>query len=351
MKKKWIWICIVLIIAVGIYVFFPTEKLILDRNNEALADNFSAFQEINEQYKSDIFKVSLVGRVVVSSASSPNPIRIFSSVNDQLILDCDAKIDENTKFDTRYYKIDKAGSVTDSLYVAYQGYSEQFIDSFMVYTSEKDAYYNTWPLNGDTTRHQVVELNADLSWEDERLKAKIKSVKAKAKYYFLSTAIKENVWYLQVYFYTDQKWYLLWQKMPGYTEVLDEDNASRYRNVVFRSGEVSFEIPEDVKLLHFHQQEKIKYYHVVGGGHGGFSVYNWRGLGFFETGIAGRVFEFMVPKLVVEKEKHNGYKPSLYIVSEPGSSTKLYNPAFYHSPNGFSFYAPEAKKLFLIKIK
>ena len=351
MKKMWIWICIVLIIAVGIYVFFPTEKLILDRNNEALADNFSAFQEINEQYKSDIFEVRLVAQVAVSSAASPNPIRIFSSVNDQLILDCDANVDEDTKFDTRYYKIDKMGTVTDSLYVAYQGYSEQFIEGFMVCTSDKDAYYNTWPLNGDTTRHQVVELNADLSWEDERLDAKVKAVKASAKYYFFSSASKESVWYRQVYFYADQKWYLLWQKTPNYTEVPDEDSGRRYRNVVFRSGEVSFEIPKNVKLLHFHPQEKIKYYHVIGGGAGGFSVYNWRGQGFFETSIASRIFEFMVPKLVVEKEKYNGFKPSLYTVSEPGSSTKLYHPAFYHSQNGFSFYAPEAKVLFLIRIK
>lgn len=347
----WIWIAIVLLVAVGIYVFFSTDKLIVERNDEALAANYSGFQEINEQYKSDIFKVSLVARVVVSSAASPNPIRVFPSVDDQLILDCDANVNEETKFDTRYYKIDKTGTVTDSLYVAYQGYSEQFIDGFMVYTSAKDAYYTTWPLNGDTTRRQVVELNADLSWEDERLEAKVKAVKASAKYYFFSTALKENVWYRQVYFYADQQWYLLWQKTPGYTQVLDEDNSLRYRNVVFRSGGVSFEIPENVKLLHFHQQEKIKYYHVIGGGDGGFSVYNWRGMGFFETSVAGRVFEFMVPKLVVEKEKYNGFKPSLYTVSEPGSSTNLYHPAFYHSPNGFSFYAPEAKELFLIRIK
>lgn len=337
--------------AVLIYVFFPAEKLVVERNKEPLAAIYSNFQEINADYKSDVFEVSLVARVVVSSAASPNPIRIFSSVNDQLILDCDANVNEETKFDTRYYKIDKTGTVTDSIYVAYHGYSEQFIDDFMVYTSEKDAYYTTWPLNGDTTRRQLAELNADLSWQDEKLEAKVKKIKATAKYYFISAVLNENIWYRQVYFYTDQKWYLLWQKMKGYTDVPDEDSGRRYRNVVFRTGELSFEIPKNVKLLHFHPQEKIKYYHVIGGGAGGFSVYNWRGLGFFETSIAGRNFEFMVPKLVVEKEKHNEFKPSLYTVTEPGSSTELYNPAFYHSPNGFSFYAPAGKELFLIKVK
>lgn len=59
----------------------------------------------------------------------------------------------------------------------------------------------------------------------------------------------------------------------------------------------------------------------------------------------------MDPERVVEKEKYNGFKPSLYTVSEPGSSYKLFHPAFYHSSNGFSCYAPGAKALFLIRMK
>lgn len=345
----WIWICIILIVALGIYIFYPIDKLIVGRNSKPLASKYAAFQEINEHYRSNVFEVSLVAQVVVSSAASPNPIRIFTSVNDQLIIDCDATVDEDTKYDNRYYKIDKTGSITDSIYAAGNSYWTQFIDGFMVYTSDNNAYYNTWPLNGDTTRHKVVELNADSSWSDEKVEAMISKIKASAKYWFFSSVANDGVWYRQAYFYTDQKWQLLWQKMQGYTNVPDEESSNRFRKDVFRSGKVSFEIPENVKLLYFYPQEKMKYYHIIGGGNGGFSTYNWRGQGFFETGIAGRNFEFMVPELVVEKEKHNGYKPHLYQVWEAGSSAELYHPAFYHSPNGFSFYAPNYRQLFLIK--
>ncbi len=312
---------------------------------------YAVFQEINEQYKSGIFQVSLVAQVVVSSSASPNPIRIFSSVNDQLIIDCDATVDEATKNDNRYFKIDKKGKVTDSIYVAYNGYWGQFVEGFMVYTSDNNAYYNTWPLNGDTTRRKVIELNADLSWTDAKVEEMINKIKTTAEYWFFSSVANNSVWYRHTYFYADQKWQLLRQKMDGYTNVPDEESSTRYRKDVFRSGEVSFEIPKNVKLLYFHPEEKMKYYHIIGGGDGGFSTYHWRGQGFFETGIAGRNFEFMVPELVVEKEKHNEYKPSLYQVKEAGSSAELYNPAFYHSPNGFSFYAPNYRRLYLIKVK
>ncbi|RZK21473.1 MAG: hypothetical protein EOO86_00915 [Pedobacter sp.] len=347
----WIWIGVIIIIGLGIYFLFPIDKLIVERNNEPLPAKYAAFQEINEEYKSSVFEVSLVARVVVSSAASPNPIRIFQSINDQLIIDCDAKIDEDTKHDNRYYKLDTNGRVTDSIYIAYNGYWGNFIGGFIVYSSDKGAYYNTWPLNGNTTRHEVAELNADLSWDADSVDAKIKAVKSGAKYYFFSSLSNENVWYRQCYFYADKTWQLLWQKMPGYTEIPDGESASRYRKDVFRSGEVSFDIPKNVKLLHFHPEEKMKYSHIIGGGDGGFSVYNWRGKGFFETTVADKNFGFMVPKLVVEKERHNNYKPSLFTVEEPGSSTDLYNPAFYHSANGFSFYSPAAKELFLIRIK
>ncbi|WP_316808251.1 hypothetical protein [Pedobacter agri] len=347
----WIAIGVISIIGLGIYFLFPIDKLIVERNSEPLPAKYAAFQEINEEYKSSVFEVSLVARVVVSSAASPNPIRIFQSVNDQLIIDCDAKVDEETKHDNSYYKLDTTGKVTDSIYIAYNGYWGNFVGGFIVYTNDKGAYYNTWPLNGDTTRHEVVQLNADLSWDADRVEAKIKAIKSGAKYYFFSSLSNDNVWYRQCYFYADQKWQLLWQKMPGYVNVPDEEGPFRYRKDIFRTGEVSFEIPKDVKLLHFHPEEKMKYSHIIGGGDGGFSVYNWRGKGFFETTVAGKNFEFMVSKLVVEKEKHNGYQPSLFTVEEPGAATDLYKPAFYHSSKGFSFYSPNAKKLFLIKLK
>ncbi|MEH3112301.1 hypothetical protein [Pedobacter terrae] len=351
MKKMWLWIGIIIIIALGIYIFYPIDKLIIARNDKPLDRKYAAFQEINKHYRSNVFEVSLVAQVVVSSLASPNPIRIFSSVNNQVIIDCDATVDEETKYDNRYYKIDKTGAITDSIYVAGNGYWTQFIDDFMVYTSDKHAYYNTWPLNGDATKRKVIELNADSSWTNEKVEATINKIKTSAKYWFFNSVVNNDVKYRQIYFYADEKWQLLWQKMEGYMNVPDEESSSRYRKDVFRSGEVSFEIPKNVKLLHFHPKEKMKYYHIIGGGDGGFGVYNWRGQGFFETHIAGRNFEFMVPDLVVEKEKHNGYTPHLYQVWEAGSSAELYNPAFYHSPNGFSFYAPNYRQLFLIKAK
>ena len=351
MKKMWIWIVIILVIAVITYVLLPFKRLVIDHNKRPLAAEYAKFQEIDTNYKSEVFEVSLAAQVQVSSAASPNPIRVFPSVNDQLIIDCDAKIDEETKNDNRYYKVNRKGEIVDSIYVAYHGYWGQFIDDFMVYTSDKNAYYNTWPLNGDTTKHQVLELNTDLTWENKKVDEKIKAIKSNAAYYFYNTFVDHDSWYRQTYFYADEKWQMLLQKMPGYTDVPDTENASRYRKDVFRSGEVNFDIPKDVKLFSFYPEEKMKYDHVIGGGSGGFSVYNWRGKGFFETNVAGRNFEFMVPKLVVEKEKFRDFKPSLFLVSEPGASSSLFNPAFYHSPHGFSFYSPNSKALFLIKVK
>ncbi|KQN38464.1 hypothetical protein ASE92_03240 [Pedobacter sp. Leaf41] len=351
MKKMWLGIGITLAIGLAVSLYYYNNRLIIDRNDAPLEEKYASFQKINEHYRSAVFDVKFMARVVVSSAASPNPIRIFESVNDQLIIDCDAEVDEDTKHDNRYYKIDKAGKLLDSIYVAYGSHWANFIGEFIVYTSDRGGYYNSWPLDGDTTRHEVIEWNKDNSWTNERISAKIKAIKATGKYHFSNSLVNQDVWYLQTYFYEDKKWQLLWQQLPGYFNVPDEESPIRYRKEVFRSGEVDFQIPKDVKLLYFYQEEKMKYYHVIGGGGGGFSVYNWRGKGFFETEVAGKKFEFMVPKLVVEKERHNGFKPSLFTVEEAGSATDLFTPAFYHSPNGFSFYSPSPKLLYLIKVR
>jgi len=351
MKKMWIWGSVVLLIAVGFYVFLSSKKLIIDHNSQPLDVKYSDLQEINGDYNSDIFEVRLIAEVEVTSSASPNPIRIFPSVNGQLILECDAKVDDETSFDYRYYKIDRTGVVTDSIYSSYSDYQVQFIDDFMVYTSDKDGHYTTWPLNGDTTKRRLVELNTDLIWADEKVEAMTREINKSAKYWFSSSFGNDSVWYRKTYFYADGKWKLLWQKLLGYTNLSDEESGNRYRKDVFRSGEVGFEMPKDVRLLYFYPEDKMKYHHIIGGGAGGFSVYNWRGQGFFETNVAGKNFRFKVPRLVVEKEKYNGFRPSLYTVSEAGGSAEIYNPAFYHSPNGFSFYSPNSQQMFIIKMK
>lgn len=351
MKTMYIIIILVIVAAiVAVFFFKPFEKLIVERNNEPLSSGYAKFREVDENYHSNGFEVKLLCNLPVSSSASPNPIRIFLSVNDQLIVDMDARVDEDTKADTRYFKLDKTGKVIDTLYDAYKGYWGQFINEFMVFTSEKDDYYTTWPLNGDTTKHNMTVLN-DNNWTDQKIDEQIKTTISESKYYFFYAYVDKGSYYRKFYFFKDQKWQVVLQKMPEYTTVPDEQSASRYKTEVFRSGEFSFDQPTNVKLLHFYPEEKMKYYHVIGGGAGGFSVYNWRGKAFFRTVVGGKNFDFMVPKLVLEKEKHNGYKPYLYRVEEPGASSKFYIPAFYISANGFAFYSPKGQELYLIRQK
>lgn len=344
-----IWILVLIFIVVAVVFYFRSERLITEVNKAPVPAKYATFHEINENYQSKDFKVGLFCEAKISVAASPNPIRIFKSVHDQLIVYLDAGKDEATKGDYQFYKLDRKGNVTDSLYIANQKHWAEFVGSFIVYTSDEDSYFNTWPLNGDTTRQEMVELNTDYKFNPEQERLIIQKAQKHSVYYFFKSFVKDSGYYRQFYFYQDEKWHLMWQKMAAYTNVPDEESADRYRNVVFRTGEVNFQIPKDVQLLDFHPEEKIKYYHVIGGGSGGFGTYNWRGKGYFKTTIANRDFEFMVEKLIIEKEKHNGFKPSLYTVKEAGDAAELFNPAFYHSADGFAFYSPSPKKLYLIK--
>lgn len=95
-----------------------------------------------------------------------------------------------------------------------------------------------------------------------------------------------DIWCRKTYFYTDRQWKLLWQKIQGCKAIPRQESIKRYLKAIFRNGEYDFESPGAIKLLYFYAEEKIKYYHIIGGGDDGFSVYNWRGRGFFESNIA-----------------------------------------------------------------
>lgn len=346
-----IWIIPLVVLVVLIIVFKPFKELFIERNKEPLPKEYTAIQPIDEHYVSPDFKVSLFCTVQVSRAASPNPIRIFPSVNNQLIVYCDAQKNEDTKADYQYYKLDEKGIITDSLYIKYDGYWAEFIDDFIMYTGDKGEYYTTWPLNGDTVKHVIPVINADFLLSENEINKFISASVRDSKYYFYKFYIEKETYIRKFFCYTNQKWTVLFQKMHAYENIPDEISANRYRNTVFRTGESGAYLPDDVKMRYYYPEEKMNYYHVIGGGQGGFKVYNWRGKGFFRTRISGKDLDFRVDKLAIEKEQFDNYQLRFYTVGERNSSADNFKPAFYHSPYGYSFYSPKADKMYLITKK
>lgn len=340
-----------IVIAILIIVFKPFKEFFIEKNKKALPQGYAAIQPIDEHYVSPYFKVSLLYTVQVSGAASPNPIRIFPSVNHQLIVYCDAQKNEDTKADYQYYKFDTKGMLTDSLYIRYDGYWAEFIDDFIMYTSEKGEYYNTWPLNGNMAKQPIPVVNADFHFADKEIDELISASVKDSRYYFYKFYVKDGTYIRKFFWYKDKKWTVLYQKVNTYDDIPDGLSAGRYRKIVFSSGERDSYLPDNVEMRYYYPEEKMKYAHVIGGGQGGFEVYNWRGKGFFRTHISGKAFDFRVDNLAIEKERFDNYKLRLYTVPERKSSASNFRPAFYHSPFGYSFYSPVAKKIYLITQK
>jgi len=350
MKKMFLYIiCVLALVVILIWVFKPLRKLLIERNKEPLPAKYSGFQPIDEHYRSALFSVNLLCSSTVSQAAAPNPIRVFPSINGQLIVSCYTGRQEQSGEDFNYFKLDLKGKVIDSLQLPTDHYWPEFIDGFIVFTDEKNTFYNTWPADGDTTRHQMIGLNTDLSWNQERIRRTIEEARSNSPYYFFKSYSDNGTFIRQFFFLSGKNWQMLCQKITGYTSIDDAESAGRYRKNVFSTGEEDPYLPSGVDLLYFYPQEKMDYAHVIGGGQGGFSKYDWRGTGFFSTIISGRKMDFCVPKLVVEKEKFDNFQTRLYIVDKPESAVRQFKPAFYIDPGGFALYSPNAKVLYLIR--
>lgn len=324
---------------------------ILERNEQPLDSAYIAVQEINENYRSDIFEVKLFCETQVSSSSSPNPIRIFQSVNNQLIVSCDIEKNVETQGDIVYYKIKNNGTVEDSLQLNLNQYGPDFIDDFIIFTTDDQSYYTTWPQNGDTSRHTIQILNQDLNWNEEKVNKKIEQVKKNVPYWFLKNVTKNDQYYMQFFYYENKQWYLLWQKVSEYKSPDDQETANRFRKDVFWTGEIDPYLPENVNFVHFHPEEKLKYSHNIGGGSPGFSVTNWRGKAFFQTKIGENDFNFFSPHIAVEKEKFDNYKNRFYTIVESSYPAITFRPSFYISPNGFAFYSSNSQSMYIIHQK
>ncbi|SOD18334.1 hypothetical protein [Pedobacter xixiisoli] len=320
---------------------------ILERNEKPLSAAYANFQELDEKYKSEDFEVKLI----CEAEGYPNPIHVFPSVNKQWIIRADAGKDEETKNDMIFYKLNSDGNLTDTIFTPYKGHWPELIGNFMIFTSAKDSYYNTWPLDGDTTKQTFKVLNTDLAWSAEKVEKQIKDAKLTAAYWFLKDVRENRAHYVQFYYYQDKQWQMLWQKLPGYHNVKDNETAARYTEEAFRTGEYNSYLPENVSFLHFHPLEKLSYRHNIGGGDPGFSTINWRGKAFFSTKIDGKDFLFFEPNVSVENERFDGNKNRFYSISGPGASSNIFTPFFYTVPNSYAFYTSNRNKLYLIKKK
>ena len=336
-----------IVLALVFYKAGINEKANL--NESPLPEKYSGFQEIDENYKSEDFEVKLLCESFLKTPSSTNPIRIFPSLNGNLIVECDVAKDENSREDTDFYKIDKDGNVIDVFHFKYERHYPHFINEFIVFTDEKSAFFSTWPSDGNKAKTEIEVLNNDLNWDKNIVISKIEDIKKNSKYYFVEFDNSKNI--SQYTYYKDNKWQLLLQKMPGYSQYSDEEKVYRYRKDIFQTGEPGYHLEGRTKFLYFYPEEKMKYFHYPGGGNASSKAENWRGKAFFKTLIGEKQFHFFVPKLVMEEEEHNNYKKNFYKLTKENYSVDNFKSAFYISEAGFAFYTDQAKKLYLITQK
>ncbi|WP_437920043.1 hypothetical protein [Sphingobacterium sp. LRF_L2] len=350
MYRKKLFFIGLIIAGLLIYLFFFREdKGIYENDNTAIPQQYQRYQSITAAYASETFKVDEVCRAKVNSSASSNPIRAYQSVQDQIIIDCNSEIDEDSKSDATYFKINKLGIITDSLHVKYGGYWTVLIDDFMLHTQEKLAYFTTWPMNGNTEHQPFIAYNTDFQMPEKELQIELARIKEESLYYFVRSYVGDHLYTVATYYYDAKGWQILWQKVARYQSESDSESASRYQQEIYRSGEPEPYMDAKVHIEYFHPQDRLKYFHVIGGGTPGFSKVDWRGIGFFRTEIDGEPFLFSISDLVIEKESHDRFRTRLYQVDEPKAAVKHINTNFYHSPFGFALYAPNAKILYVIK--
>ncbi|AWK06653.1 hypothetical protein HYN56_21440 [Flavobacterium crocinum] len=348
MKKMILFIVIVVFVSVGIWYFKKKDTGIYEQNSEPIPSIYQTYQPISSAYRNSDFSVKEICSTDISLSASPNPIKAYQSVNGNLIIGCQRGNDDTTKGDKEYYKIDKNGLITDSIYVKYDGFWTVLIEGFMISTKQKEAYYTSWPSDGSTTQNKFQEHNADFAMPDEQLNIAQEKIRKESQYYFIRSYVEGNTFFNAFYYYINKQWNVLWQKTAVYQSEKDSENATRYQKELYYSGIGESNLEKDVELENFHKEDKIKYYHVIGGGAPVTQATGWRGTGFFKTSLGEKSFLFSVSKMVIEKEKFDGFQTRIYNVSEPKASVAAVGSKFYKSPFGFALYAPDARKMYLI---
>ena len=334
------------------------NKVLQDEENKVLSAEFDEYSFLNTKFKSDKFEVVLLSEVDYSMG--PSPIRLFYSVNNQVILEAE-KDSKTTNGGVNYFKLDRNANVVDSIYVPRGGgESTYFIREYMVRTTYKgDCDFTTWPLDGDKTAKKMTIVNEDLSWPDEKTAEEEEKLLRKADYYFYDvnhyTNTNEQQWSLQKLFYCiDGKWQILYRPFPKSISIDDQLKSSRYRdNFYYSSDDEQYDdATKKFSLKYYDKQQKLRYRHSIGGGNPGFSVDGWVGTGYFDIPLSDDTLKIKRSNLIVEEATPAIPKTRYYLSNGKDQSVSPYNINIFTDPTlNFALYSTSKYNVYAIRKK
>lgn len=318
-------------------------------------DEFKHYQSLNANVQSSAYKFELLIRS--ENYWAPNPIRLFYGVGDDIIVEVNREGKEKEP-GYHYYKLDKSGAITDSLYHPLRGgLRSGFVGAYVVYlSSDEEYYYNTWPLNGDKTKKRIKILNQDLSWTTEKLEKTDHEISLDAKHIFYEAENQtgENgiPWSLnKVFFFKNGRWQVLYRRQSSAARIDNINKLRALRYDFFRtSNDTQTEEEENFELKFFEKTEWLNYDHAIGGGQAGFSTAGWSGTAYFNLPLNQDSLKIKVSDLIIEQEKADVGMIRYYRSHGSGEIVSPFNLNYYTSRNlNYAMYSNDANHLYLIK--
>lgn len=351
MKKRNLWIKMLVAIIFLSAIIYLIKVYYFEKNYEHLDKKYAHFQKFSTDYKSKDFVVEVLCESNSRPGSDPFPISVYASFNNEIIAVC-YSVNQKDKDVANFYKVDENGNTIDSLSLDAEDKFPYFAGEFIFYSeSNERKTYNTWPKNGDSTERNIEFINQDYTLAKEKIAALIADAKSSSQFYFFDEKNDNGVSIKQFYYYKNEKWQVILEKMKDYYSPAYEETYEKLNKELLRTGEDSPYLAKEINLIHFYKKTKIRYAHNGGGGGGGFYVKNWRGNGYFTIIIGGKNFDYFIPNLVIEKEIFDNYQNRFYLVPEENYRGLQLSTEVFISPFGFALFTNGENVLYVIKSK
>lgn len=327
--------------------------------NTPIPPEYQNYKPLNSRYEDENYQTILFASS--EDYAAPSPIRIYWSVNDQVLVSvCRDQKEPEPGF--HYYKLNKSGDVLDTLYVPFEGGGQTgIIGPYAVHVSYKeDYYYTTWPLNGDLTHKKIEILNGDLSWPAEKLEKVYQEIVRNGQYTFNEAIEKPGIndnepgfSLNRIFFMENGRYKVLYKKMKAYATAPEFSKLYQVNPAFYStSDDQPQESLNNFQLKHFQQVEQLKYEHSIGGGSPSFSKKGWAGRAFFDLPIHQDTLRIMQEQLIVETKNPADPNTRYYRSNGEGAAVSPFNLNLFTDPRlNFAIYSSNARQLYLIKPK
>ncbi|WP_293915413.1 MULTISPECIES: hypothetical protein [unclassified Sphingobacterium] len=243
-------------------------------HSNKLPSLYAGYRDINQP------PLKFGSRTINLLYESEENIDHYLTINDNLIIKREKKGEENSDHVFAKYeftKLDPSGNISDTYSYVQKSYKDEelLFEGYLINANQ--AYYKTWPLDGDSSRKNIIIQNENLEWDEGRQIELYRRIQGDASVFYtdydhsLRKEGQETIYFQKIVYKIGDDWFIFFENLnedkKGYPYV--RSRGKTINNIFGHPAENGLDwvdnVSTNIESLYFEKIKLTRLTHIIGG--------------------------------------------------------------------------------------